>query len=209
MQKSLGARVSFPRPSREHRHRRGFKKPGGGRPRMKGVYTIPAEGVIGSPAVCLAPPKTRGHSNHLQGAVSSYRLHSIARGASNGLQVDLPGGGAVFDLNPLQVRSLTMTRRLLLQEEESRRIYRITLPCIVGRGEDVDFEFCDPTISHRHAEIWEEEGTVWLRDLKSLNGVYLNEERVKDEVPLSPRRFHPDGSCHVPRLRRRQERQDR
>jgi len=79
-----------------------------------------------------------------------------------------------------------MTKDFVLQEEESRRIYRLALPCIVGRGEDADFEFSDSTISHRHAQIWEEEGAVWIRDLKSLNGVYVNEERVKEEAPIKP-----------------------
>lgn len=79
-----------------------------------------------------------------------------------------------------------MKTDFLLQEEETHRMYRITLPCIIGRGEDVDFEFSDPTISHRHAQIWEEEGTVWIRDLRSLNGVFVNEERVKEGTPINP-----------------------
>jgi two-component system, cell cycle response regulator len=55
---------------------------------------------------------------------------------------------------------------------------------IFGRGEEVDFVFADATISREHVRIEMREGHFYLRDLKSMNGTFVDDQRVWDEVRL-------------------------
>ena len=53
----------------------------------------------------------------------------------------------------------------------------------IGRtGHNADLEISDASVSRKHAEIENREGTLCIKDLKSLNGVYLNGNKVETEV---------------------------
>ncbi|MCA9121784.1 MAG: EAL domain-containing protein [Planctomycetaceae bacterium] len=54
----------------------------------------------------------------------------------------------------------------------------------VGRCGDVTLRINRPTISSSHAEIFVRNGDLWLRDLKSTNGTYVNGTPVTDETQL-------------------------
>ena len=49
-----------------------------------------------------------------------------------------------------------------------------------GRHPDSDIFLDDITVSRRHAEIRREEGGYRVRDVGSLNGTYVNRERIDD-----------------------------
>jgi pSer/pThr/pTyr-binding forkhead associated (FHA) protein len=51
-----------------------------------------------------------------------------------------------------------------------------------GRHPDSDIFLDDITVSRRHAEFVREEGGFALRDVGSLNGTYLNRERIEHAV---------------------------
>ncbi len=53
-----------------------------------------------------------------------------------------------------------------------------------GRHPDSDIFLDDITVSRRHAEIHRRGGSYLVRDAGSLNGTYLNRERI-DEAPLA------------------------
>ena len=54
---------------------------------------------------------------------------------------------------------------------------------VIGRAPDVDIFLDDHTVSRHHAEVSEREaGTLWLRDLGSTNGTYLNGQLVEDHA---------------------------
>ncbi len=53
-----------------------------------------------------------------------------------------------------------------------------------GRGEEVDFVFADATISREHVRVEMREGHFYLRDLDSMNGTFVDDQRVWDEVRL-------------------------
>jgi pSer/pThr/pTyr-binding forkhead associated (FHA) protein len=59
----------------------------------------------------------------------------------------------------------------------------LKLPTVIGRSPDADLTVGHRTISRRHAELFEADGTVMIRDLGSLNGVLIDGQRVK-EAPL-------------------------
>jgi pSer/pThr/pTyr-binding forkhead associated (FHA) protein len=52
----------------------------------------------------------------------------------------------------------------------------------VGRHPDSDIFLDDITVSRRHAELRSEGGGFRVKDVGSLNGTYLNRERVDDAV---------------------------
>ncbi len=66
----------------------------------------------------------------------------------------------------------------------------------VGRHPDSDIFLDDVTVSRRHAEFHRDAGTFTVRDVGSLNGTYVNRERVEaatlsngDEVQIG--KFRP------------------
>ncbi len=59
--------------------------------------------------------------------------------------------------------------------EEEREI-------IVGRGREADILLNEKMISRKHASITVSDGAVHLRDLGSSNGIFLNGNRVYDEM---------------------------
>ena len=53
-----------------------------------------------------------------------------------------------------------------------------------GRHPDSEIFLDDITVSRRHAEIVRNDGGYSLKDVGSLNGTYLNRERIEGAVPL-------------------------
>src|SRR5207245_5195361 len=54
----------------------------------------------------------------------------------------------------------------------------------VGRRPDSDIFLDDVTVSRRHAEFYRQGGRFTVRDVGSLNGTYVNRERI-EEADLS------------------------
>ena len=54
----------------------------------------------------------------------------------------------------------------------------IVTPFRIGRREGFDLCLASPNVSGLHAEILEEDGKLWLYDLNSTNGTFVNDERV-------------------------------
>jgi pSer/pThr/pTyr-binding forkhead associated (FHA) protein len=47
-------------------------------------------------------------------------------------------------------------------------------PLVIGRSRECDIPLDDPNVSRRHAELRPEEGTYWIVDLDSTNGIEVN-----------------------------------
>lgn len=82
-------------------------------------------------------------------------------------------------------RSDTMNRVLSFQEQPHGRVHRVELPCVLGRGKESDLSLPDATVSHRHALISLREGRIWIEDLHSTNGVFVNGIRILDRTPVT------------------------
>lgn len=59
-------------------------------------------------------------------------------------------------------------------------------PKIIGRGERCDLVLQDPSVSSSHAEVILRSGDVWIRDLNSTNGTWVNGDKVSREVKIKP-----------------------
>ncbi|HET9690334.1 MAG TPA: FHA domain-containing protein [Acidimicrobiales bacterium] len=55
----------------------------------------------------------------------------------------------------------------------------------VGRHPDSDVFLDDVTVSRRHAEVYREGGALRVRDVGSLNGTYLNRQRIDTVAGLA------------------------
>ena len=65
-----------------------------------------------------------------------------------------------------------------------RRVEVVNTPLIIGRREDVGLTLPCSSVSGRHAEIFEHEDALWVRDLSSTNGTYLNGKQVGTPMEL-------------------------
>jgi len=65
----------------------------------------------------------------------------------------------------------------------------------IGREEDCQIILTDEVVSKYHLEIYPSEEGWWVRDLESMNGTYLNEERIQHALisKNSKIRIAPDG----------------
>jgi hypothetical protein len=72
---------------------------------------------------------------------------------------------------------------------------KLRLPVIIGRGRQATLVLPHPLVSRRHCEIVEHEGFLLVRDLGSLNGTFVDQNRIQQEI-LPPGDFLPWGRSH-------------
>lgn len=63
---------------------------------------------------------------------------------------------------------------------------QLKLPVTIGRSRDVKLKLPHPLVSRNHCEIFEREGKLFVRDLGSLNGTYVDSHKIEREQPLAP-----------------------
>ncbi len=62
----------------------------------------------------------------------------------------------------------------------------LRLPCVIGRGREVTLTLPHPLVSRRHCEIFERDGRLYVKDLGSLNGTFINNTKIVGEQVLNP-----------------------
>ena len=63
---------------------------------------------------------------------------------------------------------------------------RLKLPMVIGRGKEAGLTVPHALVSRRHTEVFEREGRLFVRDMGSLNGTYVNNTRIESEQALEP-----------------------
>jgi predicted component of type VI protein secretion system len=59
---------------------------------------------------------------------------------------------------------------------------KLRLPSIMGRGREASLTVPHPLVSRQHCEIFEKDGFLVVRDLGSLNGTFVGDERISEAV---------------------------
>src|SRR5439155_13231861 len=96
----------------------------------------------------------------------------------------------------------TMDVRLVVKKgAESKRTLRLkSEETIVGRRKDCDLKIRSSEVSRRHCLLCYQDGVLFVEDLDSVNGTYLNGQRVAgreavrpgDELEIGPIHLVPD-----------------
>lgn len=63
---------------------------------------------------------------------------------------------------------------------------KLKLPTTIGRGREASLTLPHALVSRLHCEIFERDGQMFVRDLGSLNGTFINNLRIDQEQPLLP-----------------------
>ena len=63
---------------------------------------------------------------------------------------------------------------------------QLKLPTTIGRGRDCNLTVPHALVSRKHTEIVERDGRLFVRDLGSLNGTFVNNKKIEEETPLDP-----------------------
>ena len=58
----------------------------------------------------------------------------------------------------------------------------LRLPAIIGRGRSAQVTIPHSLVSRQHCEVLERDGQLVVRDLNSLNGTYVGDERITEAV---------------------------
>ena len=72
-------------------------------------------------------------------------------------------------------------------DETEARLMLGATPLTIGRSPTSDMVLTEETVSWHHAHLWVEGDQVWVRDLNSRNGTYINDERVRADGRLDAR----------------------
>src|SRR4051812_29535752 len=86
---------------------------------------------------------------------------------------------------------------IVAPNEQKGRSFELNGELTVGRAAGCQVALEDNYVSQLHARVFSRDGTVWVEDLGSTNGTYVNDRRVSSPPP--PRRGgHPkEGAAGV------------
>jgi predicted component of type VI protein secretion system len=59
---------------------------------------------------------------------------------------------------------------------------KLRLPSTIGRGRGASIMLPHPLVSRQHCELFESQGKLMVRDLGSLNGTFINNERISEAL---------------------------
>jgi hypothetical protein len=86
---------------------------------------------------------------------------------------------------------------VIIAPEVTPNEFMLTLPTKIGRGHEATLKMVHPLISRVHCEFFEQDGQLMVRDLDSLNGTFVNQDRITEDTPLESNTTVVIGSAMV------------
>ncbi len=86
---------------------------------------------------------------------------------------------------------------VIIAPEVQPNEFMLTLPTKIGRGHEATLKMVHPLISRVHCEFFEHNGQLMVRDLDSLNGTFVNQDRITEDTPLESNSTVVIGSAMV------------
>ena len=77
-----------------------------------------------------------------------------------------------------------VSSQIALKPTDEGDLIQIAGDVLIGRGEDCDLVVQEGHLSRQHARLTLKEGEVWLEDLESTNGTYVNDHRITAPTAL-------------------------
>lgn len=90
-----------------------------------------------------------------------------------------------------------MASLFVIRGRDQGRRFELTSGMTIGRESNNDIQIHDTEVSRRHARIEEREDGVWIVDLDSSNGSFLNETRITDHALRSGDRLQLGGTLMI------------
>ena len=85
---------------------------------------------------------------------------------------------------------------VLISPDSAAKEFKLALPTKIGRGQEAKLKLVHPLVSRVHCEIYEQDDQLMVRDMASLNGTFVDDERVADEMALPSGCRLTVGSAH-------------
>jgi len=103
---------------------------------------------------------------------------SAAAGAA--LALEEPGATRIYKPSDTEAARMAEPDRKRAALAFAGERHELASPQVVlGRSRECDITVSDPNVSRRHAEIRREDGSYWIVDLNSTNGVEVNGKRIE------------------------------
>ncbi|HUY40115.1 MAG TPA: FHA domain-containing protein [Candidatus Dormibacteraeota bacterium] len=83
-------------------------------------------------------------------------------------------------------RLAPMRVELDVVDRDGEHFQDVLTPATIGRGADADVVVDDPDASRHHARLEAENGIVYVTDLESANGTFLNGRRLRQAIEVRP-----------------------
>ena len=95
---------------------------------------------------------------------------------------------AALGLWPERMASVDI-RFVIISPEAKKGSFPVTLPLLIGRGEEAKFRIQHDRVSRSHCEFFAQDGVVFVRDLGSTNGTFLGKKLIptSTKTPVPPK----------------------
>jgi predicted component of type VI protein secretion system len=75
-------------------------------------------------------------------------------------------------------------RFVVIAPESKQGTFAVRLPLVVGRSEEAKFRIQQDRVSRKHCEFFETDGALFIRDLGSTNGTFLDGEQIPSSTKM-------------------------
>ena len=80
--------------------------------------------------------------------------------------------------------TMTIEAKLIAVEGATEAEIKLKLPTVIGRSGEASLKVRTSVVSREHCRLYEQNGTLYVEDLNSSNGTFVNEERITGATPV-------------------------